>query len=182
MRKRHAKTADQWLINLKLAVKTPEIMVLGGYGADAGATTEVLDLEAGRKTERTMKELWKNHEQIIIIIQKKVAQSCVFPCGTMRLSIRFIVWISHRRVVGRLDFAVFAAVAGHDVASRANIADAKSLLCGFYASDSGRSTIGCLKCCTLTWFKMGKSMGTSMGTSSINGWCMLMQPFVFLDA
>ena len=43
-----------------------------------------------------------------------------------------------------------AAVAGHEVASRANVADAKSLLCGFYASDSGRShfdgqevTIGC---------------------------------------
>ena len=29
-------------------------MVLGGYGADAGATTEVLDLEAWRKMERTI--------------------------------------------------------------------------------------------------------------------------------
>ena len=37
-----------------------EIMVLGGYGADAGATTEVLDLEAWRKEammERTMNGL-----------------------------------------------------------------------------------------------------------------------------
>jgi len=59
----------------------------------------------------------------------------------------------------------FAAVAGHEVASRANVADAKSLLCGFYASDSGRShfdgrevTIGC----TMLYINMGKSMGKSM--------------------